>query len=517
MVSAVLLALTAAAQAPVETSWGTISEPSLPSQACATLPAHFTSQKGSLDHVDGDGQNPHPDQKAIQSAIDHCTKGAVKLVTGPQGEDAFLTGPLTLKSGVTLWVDKGVTLYASRNPADYDVGTGDCGTANQEHHHACRPLIGGHDLVGSGLVGDGRIDGRGGSRLTGGPERGRRSWWDLAWLTKQGLTQHVPLLMVIEGGHDFLLYRLTFANSPNFHLVPRNMDRVTAWGIRILTPTLAYSRPSYACPPGTTPPEGLPATCFTPDTVKNTDGFDPSTSSRVLLAYSYISTGDDNVAVKAGRDGPSRYQVYAHNHFYYGHGMSIGSETDGGLQDMKVIDLTIDGYDSPVGNGLRIKSDASRGGLVRGVSYQGVCMRRVAHPLVFDSYYSDRPGTRPPRFEDISLSDVHYLGDAAHGGGVSVLQGYQGQSASIPVQLRFDHVSFEGPPPRFAGKGGKAKPALADIVAGPGSEALAEQIAQAGGDHIRITRDDHGEAAPPPRDCAAAFVPLSSVLPDSPI
>ena len=35
--------------------------------------------------------------------------------------DAFLTGPLTIPSGVTLLVDAGVTLYASRNPRDYDV------------------------------------------------------------------------------------------------------------------------------------------------------------------------------------------------------------------------------------------------------------------------------------------------------------------------------------------------------------------------------------------------------------
>ncbi|EGH26571.1 polygalacturonase, partial [Pseudomonas amygdali pv. mori str. 301020] len=42
-------------------------------------------------------------------------------------------------------------------------------------------------------------------------------------------------------------------------------------------------------------------TCFTPETVKNTDGFDPGQSNKVLLAYSYISTGDDNVAIKSSR------------------------------------------------------------------------------------------------------------------------------------------------------------------------------------------------------------------------
>ncbi len=41
-----------------------------------------------------------------------------------------------------------------------------------------------------------------------------------------------------------------------------------------------------------------------------------------------------------------------HNHFYNGHGMSIGSGTDGGVEALLVDDLTIDGAD----NGIRIKS-----------------------------------------------------------------------------------------------------------------------------------------------------------------
>ena len=38
--------------------------------------------------------------------------------------------------------------------------------------------------------------------------------------------------------------------------------------------------------------------------------------------------------------------------------MSIGSNTNGGVRAVRVTDLTIDGAD----NGLRIKSDRSRGG-----------------------------------------------------------------------------------------------------------------------------------------------------------
>ena len=66
----------------------------------------------------------------------------------------------------------------------------------------------------------------------------------------------------------------------------------------------------------------------------------------------------------------------AHNRFWSGHGLSIGSNTNGGVSAVRVSDLTIDGAD----NGLRIKSDRSRGGLVEDVAYEDVCMRNVAEP-----------------------------------------------------------------------------------------------------------------------------------------
>ena len=72
--------------------------------------------------------------------------------------------------------------------------------------------------------------------------------------------------------------------------------------------------------------------------------------------------------------------------------MSIGSETNGGVRNVSVCDLSLDGTD----NGLRIKSDASRGGLVQGIYYTDVCIRDSRHPLVFDSYYSSATGTLIP-------------------------------------------------------------------------------------------------------------------------
>ena len=119
-------------------------EPSLPTTVCATLSATLTkNNKGLLDaSVDAPPANSEPDTANIQAAINGCPAGqAVKLVKGSQGQNAFLSGPIVLPGSVTLWVDAGVTLFASRKPSDYQIsGKNNCGeTASSDN--GCNALI----------------------------------------------------------------------------------------------------------------------------------------------------------------------------------------------------------------------------------------------------------------------------------------------------------------------------------------------------------------------------------------
>jgi polygalacturonase len=144
---------------------------------------------------------------------------------------------------------------------------------------------------------------------------------------------------------------------------------------------------------------------MTPKTARNTDGIDPGSSRNVTIAYCSIHTGDDDVAVKSGKAGPSSNISILHNHFYTGHGMSIGSGTSGGVDHMLVDDLTIDGAD----NGIRIKSDRSRGGLVHDLLYRDVCIRDTKNPLVFTPLYTTFTGDQLPVYRDVTLENVHVL------------------------------------------------------------------------------------------------------------
>jgi polygalacturonase len=302
-----------------------------------------------------EGDESKADTRRIQEALDHCPAGQAVELKAHGSAHAFLAGPLQLRAGVTLRVDADTILFASRNPRDYDISPGSCGVVNQSGR-GCQPLISGDRVSHAAVVGDGVIDGRGPATLTGQ----KVSWWDLAQEAKvKNLNQNCPRILVLSHADDFTLYRITLKNSPNFHVAYNGGNGFTAWGVIIDTPKAG----------------------------RNTDGIDPGNSTNVTITHCYIRAGDDNVAIKAGPPGPTSpsHITVSHNHFYYGHGMSIGSETDGGASAIRVTDLSIDGAD----NGIRIKSNSSRGGLVSDVVYQDVCIQNTTNPIYMDSNYPE--------------------------------------------------------------------------------------------------------------------------------
>lgn len=435
-------------------------EPNMPSKVCIELKAQLAAKNWLLpDEVDNDPKNSSPDSMRLQEALNNCPTGsAVKLVSDGMN-NAFLSGPFNITSGVTLWVDQGVTLFASRSPADYDLGDGVCGDALAKIKNRCEAWITATNTVNSGIVGEGALDARGGSVLTSGKRAFNTTWWDLSMQSKAKvkLEQNNPRMIQLDGGKNFTFYKISLFNSPKFHVGSKEVDGITLWGIKLLTPSLAYTVPGYQCAQADMPTPGKldkPSTCFIPELVKNTDGIDPGTSKKVTLAYSFISTGDDNVAIKSGGSSSDNRpatlnHLYAHNHFYYGHGMSIGSETDAGVKDIKIWDLVVDGNDSGHGVGLRIKSDGKRGGEISDVVYHDVCMRRVKEPLVFSPYYSSTKETKlPPNIHDVTLRNFHYVDypGAKYNKTVIDISGYAEKNVVNPLKLTLDNVVFPRKP-----------------------------------------------------------------------
>ena len=349
-----------------------VSEPKYPT-ICKVLYANLTPKGGTLPEEPI--ERHYRDNDRITDAMNGCPAGQSVVLHGSKtGKTVFLIEPLRLRAGITLVVDASAAVWGSRDPRDYDVAPGSCGIVG-ERGPGCLPLILAEDAPHSGIMGEGVIDGRGGARLLGQTE----TWWDLAHRAKvEDSNQAVSRILVIRRSNDFTLYKITLRNSPNCHVTTEATDGFTAWGVRIDTPKWA----------------------------RNTDGIDPqSGTTNISIIGSYIRSGDDNISPKATTAAVTHMTV-RDTHFYNGHGIGIGSQTVGGLSAIRVDNLTIDGSD----NGLRIKSDKSRGGLVENVRFANVCMRNVPNPIVLNPFYTTFDGNKIPVYRDIVLDNVHSLG-----------------------------------------------------------------------------------------------------------
>ncbi|MER6122552.1 glycosyl hydrolase family 28 protein [Streptomyces sp. NPDC001795] len=394
-----------------------VQQPSTPKTVCRTLVSGLTMtgrKAGSTQEA------APPDTGRIQQALNACAQSgsgqvAVKL-TASGTRTAFLTGPITVPKGVVLLLDSPVTLYGSRNPADYQIsGKPACGTVASSSG-GCKPLItvsganAGVEGIRAAGGGQGRIDGRGDMALYGKST----TWWALATQAKnQKANQNNPRMIQAVKSDNFTLYDIDLVNAPNFHVSYQNGTGFTAWGVRIKTPA----------------------------TARNTDGIDPSGATDVTIANSYIMDGDDGIAIKGG-SAPSKNITVRNSHFYGTHGISIGSETAAGVSNVLVTGNTVTGTDAN-GNasgssvGLRIKSSGVNGGPVTKVTYTGTCITKVKQPLVFDTHYASGSGSTPS-FTGIVVNGVKAT--ASVSGAKSVISGYD---SGHPVGLTLLNVSLD--------------------------------------------------------------------------
>ena len=378
----------------------TVHQPTLP-PACKVLHA---SLRYEHDRLLAPADAPL-DSPAIQRAIDSCTSGhAVRLQTAG-ANNAFLSGPLQLRTGVSLILDRGVHLVASIRPGDFDIHPGSCGV-NTDPAGGCRPLLLIDHADHTGILGPGIIEGRGDQVV---PSE-NMTWWQIHNSVKGDVHHHLPWILGTDSSNDLTLYGFTIRNAPNFNVYFKGGSGITVWGITIDAP-------------GDSP---------------NTDGLDPSGVTDMTITHTYIRNGDDNIAIKAPAGQPSTHITISHNHFYEGHGMSIGSGTEGGVSAIRVTDLSIDHQKA----GIHIKSNPGRGGLVHDVVYDDVCIRDTATPIHLETTYVDANAPKAkwiteekfPLYKDITLHSVRTFG------GKRVV--LRGASPAFKTEVRFDGVEI---------------------------------------------------------------------------
>ena len=348
---------TSSASAP--TTLTAIAPQASPAPVLPNIPAKTFEITSFGAVADGATDNTAAIQKTIAAA--QAAGGGTVLV--PAAAKPFLCGPIALASNIELEVATGATLRCLPYSPEPRPGAYPARAGSYAHFIT---VNGAHDVA---LTGGGTIDGDG------------EAWW-AAYRQHRDMPTR-PFLARFSKCERVLVAGLTFTRSPMFH-VAINADHLTVFGVTIDTP------------------DGTP----------NTDGIDPS-GSHHLIQNCVVSCGDDNVVMKPGSAFCSDISV-ADCAFGEGHGLSVGGQSNRGLDGMTVKNCSFAGTTSA----LRLKADPTQGGEVKNISFSNLTMDHVMYPIVFYSYYNKvgnpaairgRDQTTPEKVRDWNATPPHDL------------------------------------------------------------------------------------------------------------
>jgi polygalacturonase len=369
-----------------------ITPPRFPARECPVR-GHGCRPDGAADCTE-----------AFRSAIESCHRSGGGRVLVPPGE--LRTGAIRLRSGIDLHVPKGSTIRFSTDPAKYLPAVHTRWEGVELMNYS--PLVYAFEADNVAITGEGTLD--------GGADQDH--WWpwksgdrgqpsqkpDRDRLFREA-EEGVPVERRVFGaGHylrppmvqpyrcrNVLVEGVTLKNSPFWVIHPVLSTNVIVRGVTVLSPG------------------------------PNNDGCNPESSTDVLIEDSLFDTGDDCIAIKAGRnaDGrrlqaPTRNVVVRGCQMRAGHGgVTIGSEATGGVSGVFAERCRMSSPE--LERGLRIKTNAMRGGTIEDVFARDIEIGEVRRAAVeIDMLYEEGdngpfpPVVRNVRVERMSVERARY-------------------------------------------------------------------------------------------------------------
>jgi polygalacturonase len=314
---------------------------------------------------------------AFRAAIDACHRAGGGRVLVPAG--VFLTGPIRLKSNVDLHLAEGATVRFRREPEAYlpPVLTRFEGVELLGYS----PLVYAYGETNVAITGKGTLDGQADAehwwswKRDGHPQSQRPDRERLFAQAEAG----VPVEARVYGSGHYL--------RPQF-VEPYRCENVLIEGVTLMGSPMWVIHPVLS---RNVIVRGVTVVSHGP----NNDGCDPESSTDVLIEDTLFDTGDDCIAIKSGRnaDGrrlmaPSERIVVRGCRMRAGHGgVTIGSEVSGSVRDVFVeaSEMT-----SPeLERGIRIKTNAVRGGVIERLYVRDVTIGEVGSALEIDMLYEE--------------------------------------------------------------------------------------------------------------------------------
>lgn len=193
-----------------------------------------------------------------------------------------------------------------------------------------------------------------------------------------------PRLINMSNAKDVILSGITFRNGASWNVHMIYSDNIITHGCKF------YSKDVW-----------------------NGDGWDPDSSTNCTIFDCMFYTGDDGIAIKSGKnpEGNVINRKTSHIRIFdcksaFGHGITIGSEISGGIEDVAIWDCDM----SSSMCGIEIKGTKKRGGFVKNIQvYDCVAARIMFHSV---GYNDDGVGAKePPVFENCCFENIRVSGE----------------------------------------------------------------------------------------------------------
>jgi polygalacturonase len=372
---------------------------------CVTL--SLQAKTYNIQELGADVTGKKKCSELINKTIEKASAEGGGTLYFPAGE--YLTGPIYMKSNITLDIESGALIRFSDDFEDYLPFI----KVRWEgvFMNSFAPLINARQAENITITGRGTLEGQG------------QKWWD----TQRAITSEIrekgdianpndlqrqwekankdlavsdyykntlkrrffrpPFIQFLEC-KNITIDGITIRNSPFWTINPEGCDNLLVHGVTIKNP------------------EAGP----------NTDGINPSSCSNVRISDCFISVGDDCVTIKSGRDADGRqYGKPCENItitncvMLSGHGgVVIGSEMSGGVKKITISNCVFDGTDA----GIRLKASRGRGGVVEEIRVDNIVMNNIQkNAFIFDLFYDKNSQLEPvsertPVFRNIHLSNI---------------------------------------------------------------------------------------------------------------
>lgn len=354
---------------------------------------------------------------AFRKAIARAEKLGGAKISVPAGT-YHLRGPLTLTSNLCIDLAEGAVLRFDPNPELYPiVNTSWEGT----YLHNLSPMIYGYGLHDVAITGKGLIDGNAMStfatwRKLQKPAQTRSRDMnhnsvpvDERRFNKDDMLR--PQLLQLYHCKGVTLEGVKIINSPFWCVHLLRSEDIICRGLRYDAKLV------------------------------NNDGIDPESSRDILIEDIHFDNGDDNIAIKSGRDNdgwtaatPCENIIIRNCHFKGLHAVVIGSEMSGGVRNVIVENCDYAGYCK---RGLYIKTNPDRGGFVSGIFVKNCTFGEVEDLFYVTSRYAGE-GLTSTHYS--TVTDIHVDGLKCDRASAAALV-LQGTDAKPISDVSFDNIT----------------------------------------------------------------------------